>query len=185
MPASVFGEAKPRRISGSLRRFCGRKSAGLMLGAEAGYSLVEVMASIMILTIAIIPMVAMFDMGLDAATRGGDYDKARAFANERLERTKVLPYQTVRDGFPVAPSTPAAGGAYTSSELAVPESAGLPAGATYTVTKQYVMVPPGSSDASSVGLADSGADTGMIQVTIAVEWGGNSIDVSGVVACGA
>lgn len=184
MPASASGKAEPRRISGSPQRRCG-KISGSVLDGEAGYSLVEVMASIVILSIAIIPMVAMFDAGLDAATSGGNYDKARAFANERLERARVLPYETVRDSFPVAPSTPGAGGAYASSELAVPESARLPAGATYTVTKQYVMVPPDPSGASSVSLADSGADTGMIQVTIAVEWSGNSIDVSGLVAGGA
>ena len=136
MPACASARAKPRTISGSLRRLCGCKRAGSVLDDESGYSHVEVMASIMILTIAIIPMVAMFDAGLGAATRGGDYDKARAFANERLERARVLPYETVRDGFPVAPSTPGAGGAYTSSELAVPESVKLPAGATYTVAKQ-------------------------------------------------
>ncbi len=175
----------PASVSGSPRRLCGRQISGSVLDADAGYSLVEVMASIMILTIAILPMVAMFDAGLGAATRGGDYDKARAFANERLERVRVLPYETVRDGFPAAPSTPGAGGANTSSELAVPQSAGLPDGATYTVTKQYVMVPPDSSEASSVGLVDSGADTGMIWVTIAVEWSGNSIEVSGLMADGA
>ena len=32
--------------------------------SESGYSLVEVMVSIMILAIAIIPMVGMFDLGL-------------------------------------------------------------------------------------------------------------------------
>ena len=31
---------------------------------ESGYSLVEVMASIIILSLAILPMVGMFDMGL-------------------------------------------------------------------------------------------------------------------------
>ena len=35
---------------------------------ESGYSLVEVMASIVLLSIAIIPMVAMFDVGLRTVT---------------------------------------------------------------------------------------------------------------------
>ncbi len=43
---------------------------------ETGYSLVEVIASIIILSIAIIPMVGMFDMGLNAATSSGNYDTA-------------------------------------------------------------------------------------------------------------
>ncbi len=56
------------------------------LRGESGYSLMEVMVSIMLLTIAIIPMVAMFDMGLNAATRGSNHDKARALAKKQLEQ---------------------------------------------------------------------------------------------------
>src|SRR5204863_2984077 len=56
---------------------------------EAGYSLVEVMASIVILAIAIIPMVGMLDMGLKTATSGSNYDRARALANTNLEKIKA------------------------------------------------------------------------------------------------
>lgn len=59
---------------------------------ESGYSLVEVMVAIMILSIAIIPMVGMFDLGLKSVTASGDYDKARALANAKLEAAKALPY---------------------------------------------------------------------------------------------
>jgi hypothetical protein len=62
------------------------------LKSESGYSLVEVMASIMILTIAIIPIVGMFDTGLKTAVLGGDYDGARALANQKMEEIKALPY---------------------------------------------------------------------------------------------
>ncbi len=61
---------------------------------ESGYSLVEVMVAIMLLAIAIIPMVGMFDAGLRAAVLGGNYDKARALANEELEEIKALPYSS-------------------------------------------------------------------------------------------
>lgn len=47
------------------------------LREESGYSLVEVMVSIIILAIAILPMASMFDMGLNSATAGSKYDKAR------------------------------------------------------------------------------------------------------------
>lgn len=63
-----------------------------VLEGEAGYSLVEVMVSIMLLCIAIIPMVGMFDAGLRAAVLGSNHDKARALANEKLEEIKALPY---------------------------------------------------------------------------------------------
>ena len=57
---------------------------------ESGYSLVEVMASIIILALAILPMVGMFDMGLQSATRGSNYDKSRALANLKLEEAKSI-----------------------------------------------------------------------------------------------
>ena len=66
---------------------------------ESGYSLVEVMASIMILAIAILPMVGMFDMGLQTATRGSNYDKSRALANLKLEEAKSLPFADLRITF--------------------------------------------------------------------------------------
>jgi len=133
------------------------------------------MASITILAIAIIPMVGMFDMGLESSTASSNYDAARAFANERLERVKVLSYGQVRDNFPSASSTPNSTGAYTSSSLAVPTSAGLPSGSSYTVNKQYVTL---LTDASS--LTNSTTDSGMIRVTITVNWLDNgSITVSG------
>jgi prepilin-type N-terminal cleavage/methylation domain-containing protein len=59
---------------------------------QAGYSLVEVMVAIMILAIAIIPMVSMFDAGLRAAMTGSSYDRARAIAGEELEEIKALPF---------------------------------------------------------------------------------------------
>ncbi len=72
---------------------------------ESGYSLVEVMVSIMILGIAIIPMVGMFDTGLKTATTGSNYDKARTLANQQMERVKNLSYSQVVVDYP--PPTPA------------------------------------------------------------------------------
>jgi Tfp pilus assembly protein PilV len=143
---------------------------------ESGYSLVEVMASIMLLAIAIIPMVSMFDMGLESSTTSSNYDAARAFANERLERVKLLSYAQVRDNFPSASSTPNSTGSYTSMPpLTVPTSAGLPGGSTYTVKKQYVTLLDGDSN-----MTDSSTDSGMIRVTITVDWpGSGSITVFG------
>jgi prepilin-type N-terminal cleavage/methylation domain-containing protein len=148
---------------------------------ESGYSLVEVMVSIMLLSIAIIPMVGMFDMGLKSATKGSNYDEARAFANQQLELAKVLPYQDVRDSFPIASSTPnSSSGAYTSSSLPAPASANLPSGFTYTVKKQYVLVQSYTSPAT---VENSSTDSGVILVTITVNWtSGSSITISGLVS---
>src|SRR3712207_6951320 len=114
---------------------------------ESGYSLVEVMASIVILTVAIIPMVGMFDMGLETATSGGQYDTARAFANKKLEQAKSLPYDStsasvtdVKDNYPfAAPTTKATDGTTTASITSSSEP-GVPAGFSYTVKKQFKCV---------------------------------------------
>jgi hypothetical protein len=141
------------------------------------------MASITILAIALIPMVSMFDMGLNVASRGSNYDKVWAFANERLERAKTLDYADVRDNFPVASSTPGTGGAYApSTALPVPASAKLPAGSTYTIAKQYVRVQPWVSQAN---LENSPTDSRMIRITVTVNWpDNNSVSVSGVATGG-
>jgi Tfp pilus assembly protein PilV len=138
---------------------------------ESGYSLVEVIASIMILSIAIIPMVGMFDMSLNASTRASSYDQARAFANQQLELTRVLPYSDVRDNYPVTSSTPNSSGAYTSTSLPAPAGATLPGGSTYTVNKQYVVVQTYTSPAT---IASSPTDSGAMLVRITVNWGSNS-----------
>jgi hypothetical protein len=140
------------------------------------------MVSILLLSIAIIPMVGMFDAGLKTATTGSNYDKARAFANERLERTKVLSYAQVRDSFPVNSSTPnGTTGVYTSlTSEQIPPNVKLPNG-TYTVRKEYVSVNASGNLANS----GTGSDTRLIRVTVKVNWSSsNSINVSGVVAGG-
>ena len=58
------------------------------------------MASIIILSLAILPMAGMFDMGLRTATTGSNYDKGRTLANLKMEEAKSLPFDTVRDNFP-------------------------------------------------------------------------------------
>lgn len=65
------------------------------LKEETGYSMVEVLAAIIILSLAILPMVSMFDAGLRAAVLGGNYDKARMMANSELESAKALGYPAI------------------------------------------------------------------------------------------
>jgi len=77
-----------------------------LLKTEPGYSLLEVIVAMLLLTVAIILMVGMFDAGLKAAIQGSDYDKARALANKQLKTARSLPYEDVRDDFPVSSSTP-------------------------------------------------------------------------------
>ena len=76
---------------------------------ESGYSLVEVIVSIFILAAAILPMVGMFDMGLNAATRGSNYDKARALADTNLEKVRAIPYSTAKSTYRPVNDPPADG----------------------------------------------------------------------------
>ncbi len=136
---------------------------------ERGYSLIEVMVSIMILAIAIIPLVAMFDMGLNAASRASNYDKARALAKEQLESAQSLPYGTVKTNFPNMPCT------FNASGLCAPISRRNPGGDLsafrYKVSKQYVRL-----NDSGTTFVNTNTDRGMMRVTVVVGWGGPNFD---------
>ncbi len=144
-----------------------------LLKNEAGYSLVEVMVAIILLAIAIIPMVSMFDTGIKIATQGSDYDRARTLANKQLERAKNLSYQDVQDKFPVDSSTPSADtGVYESSNQTDAEYPGF----TYKVRKAYAAL--GSTEITE----DASART-MIKVTVTVNWDSDkSYSTTGVVS---
>jgi len=165
------------------------------LREESGYSLVEVMVSIMILAIAILPMVGMFDMGLNTANTGNKYDKARTLANTVLEQAKMLPYETVRTDFPSEAAggkgAPVGSNIITSSSVtSALDPQRVPEGFSYVVTKQYLEQPP--TDLSLLDPAeeeqpfepspDGDIDTGLLKVTVMVSWSGNSYQTSGVVA---
>lgn len=139
---------------------------------EAGYSLVEVMVAILLLSIAIIPMVGMFDAGLRAAVLGGNYDKARTLANKQLEVAKGIPYATVRDNFPTGTGAPnAVSGTITSSNQTDAEFSGF----SYTVTKKYAAIGPS-------GIAPNAAARNMMQITVTVNWQGKSYSTTGLVS---
>jgi len=155
---------------------------------ERGYSLIEVMVSIMILAIAILPMVSMFDMGLTSATKGSQYDKARALANLKLEQAKSLPYETVRTNFPSEATSnkgaPGASGTITSSSVTNAQDSQVLQGFSYTVTKQYLVQPPGApgSDSMDYQGSNSATDTKLLRVTVTVSWAGNTYTTTGAVA---
>ena len=143
---------------------------------ESGYSLVEVLASIVILGLAILPMVGMFDMGLNGAIRGSNYDKGRALAKKQLEQARSLSYGTVRTSFPNAPCTFDNGGLCEVENLEVPVAED-PDGEfdrfRYAIRKQYVEP---NNDSSGFVDSDDGSDTGMMQITVEVGWGGADFD---------
>lgn len=121
---------------------------------HSGYSLVEVLAAIVILSIAILPMVGMFDSALKAAVLGGNYDTARATASQELEEIKALPYEDAVADYPPGGSTPC--------------SPPLPSVVSDCQVKTtYVVL--GASGIT----ADSDARS-MMRVEVTVEWDGDS-----------
>jgi Tfp pilus assembly protein PilV len=151
---------------------------------ESGYSLVEVMASIIILTLAILPMVGMFDMGLQTATRGSNYDKSRALANLKLEEAKSLPFASLQNDFPVAGSTPDATTGYYDSGF-IPASAPF-TNFQYRIEKQYMK----QVDTSLLEFRrcnedtnTCSTDTNLMRITVTVQWAdGNEYHTLGLVS---
>ena len=120
---------------------------------ESGYSLVEVMVAIVVLTVAVVPMVGMFEAAIQAADASGDYDKARTCAVQKVEHMKSLPYEAVEGGLQ--------GGVCA------------PSGFGYTITAQSI----------GTDLSDGSGEEGLSMITVTVDWGGeNSYGVSGVVS---
>ena len=140
------------------------------LRGESGYSLIEVMVSIMIMTIAILPMIAMFDMGFHSTTVGSNYDKARMLANLKLEEAKNLPYNTVRDNFPEPVGTTTTydtvSGIYQSGPKTEP---GFPNSMTYVIEKRHMALFPTASDGSE-DFEPNPTNTGLTRVKVTVQW---------------
>ena len=62
---------------------------------ESGYSLIEVLVSVVLLTIAIVPLVGVFDSALKSTTVSSNYDKTRALSDLKMEQAKSLPFDSV------------------------------------------------------------------------------------------
>ena len=164
---------------------------------ESGYSLVEVMVAIIIMTLAILPMVSMFDMGLHSTTEGSKYDKARMLANLKLEQAKNLPFdsddlaiQDVKDNFPEPAGTDNAPdlntGYYQSGWIPDnPDDWSAEAegedftGFQYRIEKQYMaqpsQEPAGLSENWGTCQTNGTCETGtnLIRVKVTVQWDGN------------
>jgi hypothetical protein len=132
----------------------------------------------MLLTIALLPMVGMFDMGIKSATSSGNYDKARALSNLKMEEAKSLPFVDLDNNFPVNGSTPdATTGYYDSGFIAVsgPASADF-TNFEYRVEKQYMKQPdhtlddPSGNFVECTPLNGCTPPTNLIRVTVTVRW---------------
>jgi prepilin-type N-terminal cleavage/methylation domain-containing protein len=121
--------------------------------SAAGYSLVEVMVAMVVLTVAVVPMVGMFDAAIGAADASADYDRARTCAVQKLEHLKTLPYEAVQ-------------GSLQGGVCA-------PSGFGYTIAAQAI----------GTDLGDGSGEEGLTMVTVTVDWDGeDSYIVSGVVS---
>ena len=146
---------------------------------ERGYSLVEVMASIVILAIAILPMAGMLDMGLRTATTGSNYDKARTLANLKMEEAKSLPFDNVRDNFPVNGTTYSGSGYYQSAWMSESGPASVDfTNFDYMIEKQYMAKPPTDSALDPADpteeFTESTSETDLIRITVTVRFPNDS-----------
>ena len=131
---------------------------------ESGYTLIEVLASIIIFTLAILPMAAMFNAGINSATASSNYDKARSLANLKLEQAKTLPFADVESNFPQAGNTTP----FDSAWLTEPGADF--ANFRYRVEKDYMQEWDPTNQDASRGFATSGPPTDLIRVTVTVQW---------------
>jgi prepilin-type N-terminal cleavage/methylation domain-containing protein len=142
------------------------------LKSEAGYSLVEVMVAILILAIAIIPMVSMFDAGLRAAVTGSNYDRARAIAGEELEEIKALPFRI--DPNPPVDSAVELYPPVNNGGIEKPCSAPIDAAFTCQVRTAYL---------NPTNLAEDGTARTMMSVRVTVIWsGGGPYTTTGLIS---
>jgi hypothetical protein len=122
-------------------------------------------------------MVGMLDMGINLATEGGQYDKARALANLKLEEAKSLSFAQVEGNYPQAGNT---------TPYTIVNWINGPAGFTgfqYRVVKQYMDSDYDPDDPTQTFTeSPGGAPTGLIRVTVFVQWGdGNTYKTYGLV----
>ena len=143
--------------------------------------MVEVMVAILILTIAILPMAAMFTTGLDSLTKSSGYDKARALANAQLEKgqnlSKTTPagWATLNStSFPVCAGgsgpTSMGSGNSTATNCTDPDAPGY----TFDLKKQYVQFDPAGATGADLQILPSTTDQKMMQLTVTVHWRENS-----------
>lgn len=141
-----------------------------LLKDESGFSIVELMVALVILVIAIIPMVRMFDVALGTTESTNRYDQARALANRELEILQSLPYESVAS----FPPCNVEGEEYECEEpdsegevlvTAYPDSEPY-GGLVYKIETQHVEVADPTSDDWS--LTESDEETGILRLTIDV-----------------
>lgn len=137
--------------------------AGTGYRHERGSSLVEVTVAMVVLTLAIFPVVAMLEAGLEAANAAGRHDAARALADGKIEEAGALPYS--RPG----------GAADSAVERFAPPGPpdGLEGPFSYTVGTEFV----------EAGLEEPApSPTGQMRLTVTVRWDGGHHTTTGFVS---
>jgi Tfp pilus assembly protein PilV len=140
------------------------RSSTSRLADETGSSLVEVSVAMVILVLAVVPLAGVLEAGLRAATSSGEYDAARALANERLEEVRALPYS--RPG----------GGADSAVERYAPPGPPDATEGDLNVSVKTAFVERNLSDPAG------SPPTGQMRVEVLVTWDAGSLSTVGVVS---
>lgn len=134
------------------------------LSGDSGYSMVEVLVAIVILALAILPMVSMFDAGLRAASTSGNYDQARALANSELEKAKATEFSEIDSLVSSCPKD----NSFGCEEVEV---------RTEGVRLE------GSGSSRTFEEADSEDSADMVRISVTVSWdGGKTYSATGIVS---
>jgi Tfp pilus assembly protein PilV len=145
-----------------------------MVREESGYSLVEVLAAIMLLSLAILPMVGMFDAGLRAASLGGNYDRARAIAGGELEEIRALPFSRPGGAADSVVEIYPPGNPWGTRTCTAPVDAGFGC----QVRTRYIRL-----DGSTGAMVADPSALAMVQAEVTVTWsGGKSFTTTGLVS---
>ena len=119
-----------------------------------------------VLALAVLPMAGMLESGLRAATSPGEYDAARALANEKLEEVRALPYS--RPG----------GAADSAVERYAPPGPPDTSEGELDVSVRTAFVDRRLSD------PEGSPPTGQMRVEVSVAWDAGSLSTVGVVSGG-
>lgn len=115
-------------------------------------------------------MVGMFDMGLNSASKAGNYDGGRNLANANLQKVQALPYSTAISIYKPLNATPTPGTTVSCNTGIY--SCGVK---TYYVREKLP---------SEVGndFVDDSASTTKMRVEVTVSWTGGSYTTTGLKA---
>ncbi|MDP2496882.1 MAG: prepilin-type N-terminal cleavage/methylation domain-containing protein [Candidatus Palauibacterales bacterium] len=129
-----------------------RARSGAPKPSSGGFSLVEVLVALVVLTAGALTVAASMVVATSANTHAGELSRASALASQKLEEIKAMPADEVDDEAAIrvnARGVPTSGGAYVREVDVVDESEGAPENTKrVTVTVEFSSGAMGQDEAT-------------------------------------